>query len=278
MRLGRRRHRSGRLASVKMARRVAGRIREDSRYRRRILLGGTGAGIGAVTLLAAAFTVTTLAGRGDAANRLAAAGDILVAATFVLAVIAALVALLAYAVSTGPPDLRVSIVLGDSSPNSPVVAASYEPELVLHRAETGAEEMSILVRNNSSYPARNPAVAVWMHDIVFTLADKESSRNWPVIGYAGEGSTARGVDPSRRVAANSIQWDGGPNYSIHGHSTRLLPVIHFGELCWVSATGEPKMTIEILADSYRKLVEIDVKFRVGDKYATSKLREMPEWL
>lgn len=54
------------------------------------------------------------------ADRLAAAGDVLVAATLTLADIAAVVALLAYAVSTGPPDLQIQVWFNFSEANSPV--------------------------------------------------------------------------------------------------------------------------------------------------------------
>ncbi len=53
-----------------------------------------------------ALALTSFASRAD---RVAAAGDVLVGVTLLLAAIAALVALLAYAVSTGAPDLCLSV-------------------------------------------------------------------------------------------------------------------------------------------------------------------------
>ncbi len=55
------------------------------------------------------LTVLALSSFTTTADRLTAAGDVLVAATLFLAAIAAVVALLAYAVATGTPDLQLSV-------------------------------------------------------------------------------------------------------------------------------------------------------------------------
>ena len=85
----------------------------------------TGASVAVVTLATVILTVLALTSSADLADRLAAAGDVLVGATLLLAAVAAVVALLAYAVSTGLPGLRhepvqalraVPVLRGDLGP------------------------------------------------------------------------------------------------------------------------------------------------------------------
>jgi hypothetical protein len=92
--------------------------------RRAFVLGGIGVLVLLVTAGAAAVSLISLASpQENFPNRLAESGDIFGAATLLLTVIAALVALRAYAVSTGLPDLRVKIEFEFSYPNRPVFRA-----------------------------------------------------------------------------------------------------------------------------------------------------------
>jgi hypothetical protein len=76
------------------------RVRHDSQLRRKVFLGTTGAAVAVITTITVILTFLALTSSANTADRLAAAGDVLVGATLLLAAIAALVALLAYAVST----------------------------------------------------------------------------------------------------------------------------------------------------------------------------------
>jgi uncharacterized membrane protein YdbT with pleckstrin-like domain len=78
-------------------------------FSRRVLIGTIIASVAITVIATVVLTAMALTAHGDTANKLAAAGDVMVGATLLLAIIAALVALLAYAVSTGLPDLQVSI-------------------------------------------------------------------------------------------------------------------------------------------------------------------------
>jgi hypothetical protein len=176
------------------------------------------------------LTIRALTSSADLADRLAAAGDVLVGATLLLAAVAAVVALLAYAVSTGLPDIGLRVEFKDSSPNNPVftgvtaaggvVCCGLEDEIRL--------TAKILLRNESAYSATNPAFVVRLHAMTFQpLIHNQEQRdkfegNWTVTD-------------SRPFAADiggftEIQWDGGPAYSIHGHSTRRLPDLPSGYL------------------------------------------------
>ena len=97
--------------------RVLNRMRRDSALGRMVLLGTTAAVVAVITLATVILTIIALTSSTDTANRLAAVGDVLVGATLLLAAIAALVALLAYAVSTGLPNLKISIEFDFSKPN-----------------------------------------------------------------------------------------------------------------------------------------------------------------
>lgn len=80
------------------------RLRTDPAVGRATFLRVTGASVAVVTLTTVILVVlalTSSADLADLADRLAAAGDVLVGATLILAALAAVVALLAYAVSTG---------------------------------------------------------------------------------------------------------------------------------------------------------------------------------
>jgi len=59
----------------------------------------------------------------DGADRLAAVGDVIVGATLLLGLAAALVTLLAFMTALGPPNLRVQVACECSKPNNPVFLA-----------------------------------------------------------------------------------------------------------------------------------------------------------
>ena len=93
-------------------------------------------------------------------DRLAAAGDILASAMLLLTVFAGLVALRAYAVSTGLPDLKLQVLFEFSEFNNPVFECKSGPGMdrfsVIAPFKQTASTISI--RNDSRYSARNPAV------------------------------------------------------------------------------------------------------------------------
>lgn len=57
---------------------------------------------------------------------------------------------------------------------------------------------------------------------------------------------------------SALQWDGGPNYAIHGNSTRYLPEIN---LSGIRPHGPATMIIRVLADGYnRDAITIPIEF------------------
>jgi hypothetical protein len=184
----------------------------------------------------------TLSSFKTTSDRLTWAGDVLVGATLPLAAIAAIVALVAYAVSTGLPDIGVRVY--------------FRPlwNLVIGIGSgSGIPTGIIWLRNQSGYSAQNPAVIVRLHEMSFRPSDHDSNsfeRKWALI------DSENNLGSTRYTA---VQWDGGPTYSIHGHSTRRLPDLVLEDLRPTSNTRLTpgiSLTVEILAEGYRKVVSI----------------------
>jgi hypothetical protein len=241
-----------------------------SRLRRQQVLGIYG-----LLLVAASVTTGFLAWRvfpwpeADAgtADRLAETADVLTAGTLVLAILAALVALQAYAAATGLPDLQVQVTFGFSYPNRPVFRATSGDDGNSQVVAPFKQVYCIVkVRNKSGYSARNPAVIIRLKGMAFYPPDRTK---WTDIDFAQtQGTTA-------------MQWDGGVQ-SIHGYSSRRLPGLNFTGLHTVPVWGEPAFVVELLAEGgYRKEREIAVRFIPGDSAWETNVpvSERPsEWL
>jgi cation diffusion facilitator CzcD-associated flavoprotein CzcO len=125
----------------------------------------------------------------------------------------------------------------------------------------------VLLRNNSNYLAKNPAVIVQLCAIAF-FDKKHLPESWVITDFT-EIPEFVGLG----TAYMSLQWDGGPTYSIHGHSIRRLPDLHLSDLWVLPGWGSPELKIVILADGYRKEVRLPVDFVVD---GTSQVREQ-DW-
>jgi hypothetical protein len=247
------------------------RLHRDSTFRRRALLRTIGIAVGVTTLIAVILTVVALTSPGNAADRLAAAGDVLVGATLLLAVIAALVALLAYAVSTGPPNLQLSVQFSGLTSNTfrTIGEDPSKDGLIKLRVSLPGR---VLLRNQSSYSAKNPAFIVRLHALAFSGIG--GFDKWTVIDMV-DSSTAGWRYP----LYTTIQWDGGPTYSIHGHSVRRLPNLDFTDLLHSSRWGPPSVTFEILAEGYRKEISCPVEILMDDKSLYGPQEKInPEWM
>jgi hypothetical protein len=192
-------------------------VRQDSAFRRAVFLGTTGTAVAVITLVTVILTVIALTSSADSADRLAAAGDVLVAATLLLAAVAALVALLAYAVSTGPPDLKLSMRFDFSEANNPKFSAEIGEDGKVAAIVLRQLRGKVSVRNDSGYSARNPAVVVRLRAMVYLPEDHRIERetdstsiwaspagHWAVINFIAQYGIA------------AVQWDGGPTPSYAG--------------------------------------------------------------
>lgn len=146
----------------------------------------------------------------------------------------------------------------------------------------------VLLRNNSGYSAKNPAVIVRLHAMFFSPSDPPSfEREWASMELADteevvarRATDMRGHFVFNHVKLTAVQWDGGPTYSIHGHSTRRLPDLQFSELWHIPEWGTPALTLEILADGYRKEITLPVDFIIDGKpkFPREDGKINPEWM
>jgi hypothetical protein len=237
--------------------------------RRRALLRTIWITVAATAMVSAAFTVLVLSSSASTADRLAAAGDVLVGATLLLAAIAAVVAVLVYAVSTGTPDIQLRAQFHTAASNNPVFD-------VITRADNGDLYVDIetlgevRLRNKSGYSAKNPAVIVRLHGMCFQHETfSAGGPEWVDIDFSGEN------------LITSVQWDGGPTYSIHGNSIRRLPDLSLGYLRYIRESRViPALTFEILADGYRKIIFLPVDFMIDGKsrFPREDGQASPEWM
>jgi hypothetical protein len=261
---------TGSLAGIRAIIRIPVRILDDLRRDpargRKVLLRTIGIAVAATAVVTVFLTVLALSFVVGTADKLAAVGDVLVGATLLLAAIAAVVALLAYAVSTGPPDLQIQVWFNFSDANNPVFQVDTREAATLWTRQFKQLTGTIRVRNNSSYSAKNPAVIIRLHDMVFLRENYDA--NWVMVDFA----STNGI--------MAVQWDGGPTYSIHGNSTRRLPDLQLDKLHTYPGSGSPALMIELLADGYRKNILIPVDFTVDDvsQFSREDGEANPEWM
>jgi hypothetical protein len=91
------------------------------------------------------------------------------------------------------------------------------------------------------------------------------SPGWTVIDHNAEGAIA-------------IQWDGGPNYSVHGQSQRVLPAITIPEMVHYPQGGRPEITFELLAEGYKREIAVPVNFLMEGQPHLAVENEVAEWL
>ncbi len=221
----------------------------------------------AISVLAAGFFAKR-SGYGIG-ERAAAIGDVLGAGTLLLALLAALIALQAYAAATGLPDLRVQVWFDYSDKNCPVFRASKSSDGRLQSdLPIGQTIARISVSNSSGYSARNPAVVLRFRAMSCELSVEEMG--WSVI------------DTDARGRATVVQWDGGGTYSIHGRSTRRLPAVDLGRVLHNPEQGLASIAVEMLAEGgYRREALVPVRFINGGNSALAQKAEVTrvaDWL
>ena len=224
-----------------------GRFRGNPVLLRKVFLRTAVAAVAVTIVITVILAALALTAHADLADRMAEAGAVFTGATLLLAIIAAVVALLAYAVSTGLPDLWFKVEVKESAPNNLVFEAIIDDKVGL-LAKTRPLRGNLYLRNLSGYSANNPAVIIRLYHMVFRC----------------DISTGGGMGPNRirrRARSKAIQWDGGPAYSIHGNSVRRLPDFPLGFLWYTGEDGsKPMITVEALAEGYKKVRSIPVDF------------------
>jgi hypothetical protein len=186
-------------------------LKVDSLAKRRIAITALCVLLIAVMAGVAVWAAVVLATSGHSlSDRLAEASLIIAGGTLVLALIAAIVAVMAYAAATGMPDLKFQVSFPFSTVNRPAFKAEErDPGVFTTVAPLKQTTGTVQLLNESTYCARNPAVIVRLESM-YAAGDPAPLRKdgWVIIGF----SNTNGV--------TAVQWDGGPNYSVHGKSVR----------------------------------------------------------
>ncbi len=193
-------------------------------------------------------------------DRLAVIGNLLSLGTLLLALVAGIVALAAYSAATGLPNLKAKLLMPITRiPNLIVI-----PEQALNAPVDIPIE--IIVENTTKYAARTPAVMIELSGAVI---DKDA--------YSPSGESWRATTRKRTGDIKALQWDGGPNYAIHGKSDRWLPELNLRGLV-LTGDGKPEIVIRLLADGYdRPPITRPIEVLDGGAlYPPTKLP--PEWL
>lgn len=199
---------------------------------------------GMLVLVTIVITVMVLNWLGSrSSDRLAVISNLLSFGTLLLALVAGIVALAAYSAATGLPELTLQFrqAFGVSR------RLKFVPGEDGHALENTIVTFS--VTNSSSYAARSPAIIAEFHSGVIQRNQLASSREWiPITDPTSEDITA-------------VQWDGGPNYAIHGKSTRYLPELNLRGLYALRPDVTAYVSIRLLADGYtREPIDLRVEF------------------
>ena len=245
------------------------RFRGNPVLRRKVFLLTTGAAAAVTVIITVILAALALTANADLADRMAEAGAVFAGAALLLAVIAAVVALLAYAASTGLPDLWFKVEITGSAPNNLIFEAKFDDKVGLLANPTTAPLLGkLFLQNLSDYSANNPAVIIRLHHMVFRRS-VSTPREWVLIDSDESGIT------------KAIQWDGGPAYSIHGNSIRRLPDFPLGFLWYTGDNNsKPMITVEALAEGYKKVRSLPVDFIVEgqSRFPRDDTEINPEWI
>jgi hypothetical protein len=182
-------------------------------------------------------------------------GDVLAGSTGLLAVIAAVVAILAFAAASGTPRLELEFNFkGGHGPG--VLRFTRDPDGQLAPGNVNLQQSEqlvalIKVTNTSRFSARNPALRlelIGFHRLgsyqgtVFVLGE-----DW------------KEIRPSNPDAAWAVQWDGGSNLSIHGEWARPLPELNLRGLYGLVAANSYRFRFGLVADGFKREWTEDVE-------------------
>ena len=209
--------------------------------------------------------------RSSLPTRLGEIADVLACGASLLAFIGTLIALQAFAVATGLPDLEIQIWFGTSPKN--VIsfhAVKVGAEFLNCSADRGQTVALITIRNKGVYPARNPAVLISLAHVTTSFEASSSSGPWSYIDW-----------PSSSVGEREdvkVVWGGQDASIIHGGSALRLPSLKLGDLSHEVTRGVPELVAEILADGYRREVRLPIYFELEETASARDWRNVSSWI
>jgi len=158
----------------------------------------------------------------------------------VLTLVAVGLALMAYWVASGAPNLKLDATFPAlTRPKTKLPAFTRSGSAITDGA------VQIEIENLSAYMARNPSVEVAVTGAVFN----ESASDWQFIDRS-------------ELGVSKVWWDGGSDRSIHGRSKRPLPVLLLKERDPDSPLN--LISITVWADGIRP-EEKSIRFEVINK-------------
>jgi hypothetical protein len=202
------------------------------------------------------------------ADRLAKVADIFALGTLALALVAGLIALQAYAAATGQPKLQLRVRIAEQRNNEPIFEFDDVQNRLYARAQPNEIIAHIWIRNRSSFSAKNPAVIVRLSSMARDWTTASPSLGWEQIEFKESGDV------------RDMQWDGGDTFSIHGDSVRRLPDLSLNGLYFDKGNNKPVIQFELLAEGYRRSVQIAVVFlkeSMHEKYL-KETKKSKEWI
>jgi hypothetical protein len=170
-------------------------------------------------------------------DRVAIIGNFLSLGTLLLALVAGIIALAAYTAATGLPDLRLDFSLAPGIPKK-VMLKNEGGNLIAISSDLNIARVTIA--NITGYAARSPALMVQFAGTEIRADMYAISQGWVAVSQDRQ---TKGI--------LAFQWDGGPNYAIHGNSLRHLPDLNLQGLCVTgSGTVKPEISFKLVADGY----------------------------
>jgi hypothetical protein len=171
----------------------------------------------------------------DNNTKITAVNSVVAIASLVVVTLAGVVAVLAYAIASGKPELRATVQFEFSEPNAPRFVLEDEPGGISHLWPLRSFKQllgQVTLENSSRYAARNPGVRI-KFDGIGSLRDLPG---WDTVTF------------THMVGVTEIQWDGGADRMIHGEWSRKLPTVNLFGTSWIKHVENPTMTVTLVAD------------------------------
>jgi len=212
-------------------------------------IGGIALGVTFLALVVAIVVLSVWPGLSTT-DAIALSGVFIAGATFLLAALAALVALRAYQVSIQAPDLtpeikfwfcpvnEVVLVRGPVDGQAGILLIQQRPHPDGSNTTLNFPQLRawVRVKNERLWSARQPAVILHLNGMVLTGNPFIVRQNWEI---------SRTDSPGKAIA---LRWEGT---AIHGEEVRDLPVLGLEDLRG-SGTDHPEIVLEVFAEGFRR--------------------------
>jgi hypothetical protein len=219
---------------------------------RGLVLWGVSIAIGVVGLAAVGLSLWLWGMPWSLTDRFAAITAVQGAGALCLAIVAGGVALLSYAVTTGRPNLVLSLPFPFSPVNDPVFYVEPAGPSSSRLSAWKQNALTPFLENRSPYSARNPSVTVRLQG----LAQIPPSPGWVAHQF---------VEWSGIVA---VRWDGGADQPIHGGANFKVPELSLAGAHLLTGVPVKALIVDVEADGFKRRWEFPVRV-VGDETAAS---------